>query len=169
MQKERYLENISEKLAYYCTIEREKQIGKEMLDLYGSCSLMLGRTLLSPKDIIDKFETNEHILIKTYEEIGQEEVNQFLDYLKELPSELVKPHAFHKSTYINGIMVGSTLGASLDKKLVKRFKYEKIYTYYLKGFCEIRLIVITLDNQEFLTNRAGKRVKRMYLPTSFYK
>jgi hypothetical protein len=65
------------------------------------------------------------------------------------------------STYITGVIVGNSINETA-RKVVGRYRYSKAYSFYLRGWCDVRLICISLDSNEIITNKAGKRVQKVY-------
>ena len=94
VDKEKYLELMEARLRSYFEIEKDKMLENETFDLYGKYHMILGRTFLSKKDIIDKFETNEHTMIKCVNHLEQKELEEYLAYLSELPKKLVSLNKF---------------------------------------------------------------------------
>lgn len=166
VDKKEYLKLMEARLRNYFEIEKEKVLEGETFNLYGKYQMMLGRTFLGKKDIIDKFETNEHVMIKCVDCLKQSELEGYLAYLSELPKKLVSLNKYHKSTYLNFVLVCSN-NIQCDTTTIKKYRYEKIFGFYFKGFCEVRLVVVELPTGKVFTNRDGKRVKKAYMP--FYK
>lgn len=160
-----YKDNLTKKLTNYFNIKYNSSILSNTLDLFAESKLILGRTMISKRDIIDKFESNEYILVKYYDYLTDDTINDFIEYIKTTPSYLVKPNIQHKSSYINALMVCNNLPNQSNINKIKSFKYEKIYNFYFHGFCEIRLFIVGLNNNLVISNKAGKRFKKVYLPT----
>lgn len=160
MNMSNYTSLLSQRLKTYFEVKTNKY----NVDLFASTSLILGRTMVSQKDIIDKFESNEYILVKFFDEFSSENVNTFIDYIKTTPELLVKPNKNHKSSYINAIMVCNDITATSSINKIKKFKYEKFYRFYFQGFCEIRLFAVDIENNKVFSNKAGKSFKKVYQP-----
>ena len=161
----KYTHLLSDRLYNYFDIKYDNQLVSNTFDIFASAKLILGRTMVSQKDIIDKFESNEYVLVKYFESIDNFIIDEFINYIKITPNFLVKPHKEHKSSYINAIMVCSTFPDKSAVKKIKTFKYEKIYKFYFQGFCEIRLFIVGLSDNIVISNKAGKKLKKVYLPT----
>ncbi|WP_054742895.1 hypothetical protein [Cellulosilyticum ruminicola] len=166
IDQEKYLELMESRLQTYFEIEKDKMLEGEKFNLYGKYHMILGRTFLSKKDIIDKFETNEHVMIKCIDNLTQDDLERYLAYLSDLSKKLVNLNKYHKSTYLNFVLV-IRHNLQCDLSTIKKYKYEKIFGFYLKGFCEVRLVVIELPTGKVFTNRDGKCVRKAYMP--FYK
>ncbi|WP_195987400.1 hypothetical protein [Clostridium sp. D53t1_180928_C8] len=161
-----YTSILSNRLNSYFDIQYDNQLLSNTFNIFASTKLILGRTMISQKDIIDKFESNEYVLVKYFESIDDYKIDDFIEYIKTTPNLLVKPHKDHKSSYINAIIVCNTLPNKSTIKKIKEFKFEKIYKFYFQGFCEIRLFIVGLSDNLVESNKAGKKLKKVYLPTS---
>ena len=45
---------------------------------------------------------------------------------------------------------------------VEKLKYQKSFAFGLKGWADIRLILVMLDTGEVITNKKGREVKEVY-------
>jgi hypothetical protein len=133
--------------------------------MLAKCNLVLGRTFISKKDIIDKYESNEYVVVKTYSDASEKDIVDFLEYAEKLPSTLVTPHKEHRDSYINAVMVCNNINTENAASHFTKFKYSKIYKFYLYGFCEIRAVLVNLKDTTVITNKAGKQLKKVYMPT----
>ncbi len=165
MDMPNYTSLLSKRLNNYFDIKYNNLLLSNNFDLFASAKLVLGRTMVSQKDILDKFESNEYILVKYFDSLDDCKIDNFIEYIKNTPNLLVKPHKEHKSSYINAIIVCNTLPNKSAINKIKNFKYEKIYKFYFQGFCEIRLFIVGLSDNLVLSNKAGKKLKKVYLPT----
>lgn len=162
MKPEAYINLIKDRTQAYFKLEEKKTILDREYDLVASYQMLLGRTFVSQKTVIDQFETNEYILVKTMPRLGQDELDTFCKQIPEIVEDLVKLNQNHRSTYINFILAADAL--EVDKKTIERFKHEKIYAFYFRGFSDVRLIVVNLDKDEIICNKSAKAVKKAYKP-----
>jgi len=66
------------------------------------------------------------------------------------------------STVLNGVLV-STSGFSEEAvSFAKKFKFSKSFLLGIKGWCEIRLILVDLKKEELYSNQKGKEVLSAY-------
>ena len=159
-----YLDLLGQRFKNHFTIEKNAYITDKSIDLFAKCNLVLGRTLISKSDIIDKYESNEYIVVKAYNKVSEEDILDFLEYSRTLPCALVHPHKEHRNSYINAVMVCSCIKNKAAAAYFSKFKYSKIYKFYLHGFCEIRVFLVDLSDSTVSANRAGKQLKKVYLP-----
>lgn len=59
-----YTSILSNRLNSYFDIQYNNQLHSNTFNIFASTKLVLGRTMISQKDIIDKFESNEYVLVK---------------------------------------------------------------------------------------------------------
>lgn len=165
VEKQTYIQLMYDRCKEYFKLEENKQLLNESFELYGKYQMLLGRTLVTQKDIIDQFETNEYLLFKCIDRLDTELLAHYMTYIQTVVNEVVKLHKYHRSTYINLVLVCDELATDLDMGIIKRFKAEKIYKFYLQGFSEVRLIVVDLQNKQVVVNKAAKGVKKAYMPS----
>ena len=162
MKAKAYIDIIKQRTQAYFDLEEDKTIANEHYDLMASYHMLLGRTFVSQKTIIDQFETNEYILLKTMPILKQDMLEDFCSQIPELVECLVKLNENHRSTYINLILAADAL--DVDRKTIEQFKHEKIYAFYFRGFSDVRLIVVNLNKGEMIYNKSAKAVRKAYKP-----
>jgi len=102
-------------------------------------------------------------MVKALSGLGNKnEVEKFSKYLKSLINELFTPSIDIMSTVINGVLV-STSGFSEDAvSFVKKFKFSKSFLLGIKGWCDIRFILVDLKEEKLYSNQKGKEVLSAY-------
>jgi len=165
MKKDYYLNLLNERFQKHFQINNNKLILGETFDIYAKYSEVTGRTFVTQKDIIDKFEVNEHCFIKVLDSVNLETIYGFTEFLKQLTVSFVKPHREHRSTNLTGVIVSEKPINKEIEKFVTKFKYCRYYKLYLQGYSDVRLVVVDLHNKTTITNRKGEHVKKVYLPT----
>ena len=138
----------------------------ETYNLFGYSKFTLGRTFISQKDIIDRYDSHEYILLKYLPNITENDLNNIINTLPKLTTALVKPDKFHKSTYITYILATDSLSSSIKLNEIKNFKDNRVYKWYFQGFSEVRLLLIDLSSHFMVCNKPGQKVSKMYLPAS---
>ncbi|NEZ47534.1 hypothetical protein FDF74_10055 [Clostridium niameyense] len=162
MESQKYMERLINSYKTYFKVQRNISILANKLDVFATCNLVNVRTMLTENDIIDSFETNEYCFVKEVNEISEDFLDGFTKMLIKAESKYVSPHKDHKSSYITGIILSNTPVNFKIKKFIKKFKYCKAYKFYWYGWCDIRLILVDLTNEEIITNKAAKVVKKVY-------
>lgn len=153
------LNEIKARLSRNFTVQENIKVFDEYIDLYGFWTEEFGRTLLGKDKVIDKYECNEHCIVKSVEYLSNDNLNVFYNYLKRCCKDLVCPHIDHKTTYITGILLVNRggLGDELIEK-VKKLKYTKNYRCSFFGWSVVRVIVIDLETGRNYYNKAAEEI-----------
>ncbi|HOS69853.1 MAG TPA: hypothetical protein PLG67_13050 [Bacillota bacterium] len=161
MKYEEYIKLLISKLEKNFTIERDIVIFDNKIDIFAKFSNISVRTFITQHDIIDQYNNHEHIYIKGYDNVTEEDIVSFGQFLKRISDECISPDKDHMSTYITGVLIGNHIDENAIRA-VKKYNYRKAFCFYLKGWCDVRLIYVGLDNNMIITNRDGKKVKKVY-------
>lgn len=164
-----YMENLFIKYKKNFNVSKNIDLCNKKVDLYAEHKGIGGRTFVTQKDIIDKFEFNEYCIVNLYNSISTNDVVEYTEYLKVLVNVLVKPHRDHKSSTITGVIVCDTPIDKNTENFINKFKYTKPYKLYFHGWSDIRLLLVDLRNNVVVPNKEGKKVKKVYIPTSLNK
>lgn len=158
--KELYLNLIKKVLMKNFKVEENKSICGEIIPLYGFWNEYFGRTFLGKDKIIDRFECNEHCIVKELKYISEDNINSFINLLKLGTSTLVKPHIEHKTTYVTGIVIydNSKFIDESVKRKVRRFKYMKNYKLSIYGWSILRLVILDVQRGDVYYNKEGKEL-----------
>ncbi len=165
MKYEAYLDKLRERFEKHFCIETDMKILGERIDMYARFTNISGRTFITKHDVIDRYENHEFCYIKRYGNVSGKELLQFMQFLKKTVDEYVNPGADHMSTYVTGVMVVDGISDEL-RKTVEKFSHSKAYMFYLRGWCDVRLVCVDLADENIITNRAGRKVKKVYQITS---
>jgi hypothetical protein len=161
MKYEAYFEILKSKFERHFNIETDLVIFENKIDMLAKYYDISVRTFITKNDIIDRYESHEYCYVKKYDIVTEEEVIAYGKFLKQIVDECIKPGKDHMSTYVTGVIIGNSINDS-GKKAVEKYHYSRVYSFYLKGWCDVRLIWVGLDDNEVLANKAGKKVKKVY-------
>jgi len=165
MEAASYLETLSKKFQKYFQVKKDKEIFDMKFNIYAQYTEVSGRTFITAKDIIDRFEVSEHCFVKVVEDLDRRKIESFSEFLKSLTVKFVKPHKEHRSTIITGVIVSEKeIGKDIET-FIKGFKHSKYYKFYFHGYSDVRLVVVDLVNKKVIANKKGKEVLKVYLPT----
>ncbi|GAI95822.1 unnamed protein product [marine sediment metagenome] len=154
-----YLKDLEGRYKYYYEVERDKEILGVKLDIFAKSSTEHFRQVLTKKIKIDQHYTKEYAVVKILKRIGDKgEVENFSKFIRSLVNELVVPSVEIMSTILNGVLV-SAYGFSEEAiRLAERFKFSKSFMLGIKGWCDMRLILVDLERQRVYSNQKGKEV-----------
>ena len=156
-----YIDKLKKKFERHFIIETDLEILGTKIDMYARFTDVRGRTFITKQDVIDKYENHELCYIKGYKDVAVEDVTGFCEFLKNAVNEFVKPEADHMSTYVTGVMVADSINDSARRE-AESFSYSRVYQFYLKGWCDVRLVCVDLSNGSVITNKAAKKLKKVY-------
>ncbi|MDN5332278.1 MAG: hypothetical protein PWP45_1503 [Tepidanaerobacteraceae bacterium] len=165
MQAEIYLKHLAEKLESYFDIEREKMIGEIKIDLFGRCHIKHVRTFLTPKDVVDSYESNEYFVVKVFEELTEEGLSSFEKFLRQVVMKsYVVPKEDHMCTVINGVaVIEKNLSEDVERK-IKGYFYEKSFLFSLKGWSRINLAAVDLEKGRLVLSKKGRELEKILKP-----
>lgn len=157
-----YLCDIEKKLEHYFDIKRDYKINDFRYDLFAEYHLRTERYVLLKKAVIYAMENNEYCLIKYFEELNVSAVKEYIDSLIDSIDILVKPDENHMSSIITGVIVSNCKPEDEIINSIKKFKYHKGFALGFRGWVDIRLILVTMNDGYIVTNKKGKEVSKVY-------
>jgi len=160
---ESYLKDLEERYEYYYEVERDKEISGVKIDIFAKSSTEHFRQVLTKNIKIDQHYTKEYAMVKSLSELGNKnEVEDFSQFLISSINKLSLPSVDTMSTILNGILV-STSGFSEEAiRFGEKFKFSKSFLLGIKGWCDIRLILVDLKEEKLYSNKKGTEVLSAY-------
>ena len=160
---EAYLKDLEERYRYYYEVEKNKEISGVKLDIFALSSTEHFRQVLTKGIKIDQHYTKECAAVKAEKRfIEKKEVEEFSKYLKSLMDKPFSPSVNIMSTIINGILVSSSGFSEEAVNFTKKFKFSKSFLLGIKGWCDIRFILVDLKEEKLYSNQKGKEVLSAY-------
>ena len=160
---EAYLKDLEERYKYYYEIERDKEISGVKVDIFAKSSTEHFRQVLTKSIKIDQHYTKEYAAVKAEKRfVDKNEVEEFSKYLKSLINELFTPSVDIMSTIINGVLISASGFSEEAISCAKKFKFSKSFLLGIKGWCDIRLIIVDLKEEKLYSNYKGKEVILAY-------
>jgi hypothetical protein len=158
-----YLNELEERYKYYFDVERNKEISGVSVNIFAQSSTEHFRQVLTEKIKIDQYYTKEYAIVNTIKGFGDKnEIEKFSKYLVSLIDKMLIPSQEIMSTIFNGVLI-STSGFSEEAiNFAERFKFSKSFLLGLKGWCDIRFILIDLKGQKLYSNKKGEEVLSAY-------
>lgn len=162
MDFKRYLEVIEKKLQNNFDIERNYKVGNYEFDLFAEYHLRMERYILLKKTVLDAIENNEYCLIKHFDNFTQQYLQTYINILINFIDEIVNPDESHMSSMITGVIVLDEQPNIEIIDTIKKFKYQKGFAFGFKGWVDIRLILVTMNDEYIVTSKKGKEVREVY-------
>lgn len=160
---EAYLKDLEERYKYYYEVERDKEISGLKVDIFAKSSTEHFRQVLTKSIKIDQHYTKEYAAVKAEKRfIDKNEVKEFSQFLISSINELSPPSVDTMSTILNGVLVAISGFSEEAVSFAKKFKFSKSFLLGIKGWCDIRLILIDLKEERLYSNQKGKEVLSAY-------
>lgn len=159
-----YLDLIEEKLIGSFDIKRNYSINNLNYDMYAEYHLRNEKYVLVKKAIVYAFENNEYSLIKYCENINKDYLQEIINTLTDSVELIVKPNREHMSSTITLTIVTDNIFNDRDEitKIISRFYFNKGFAFGFKGWADIRLVLVSLNEGLIATNKKGKEVIEVY-------
>jgi len=160
---EEYLEELEKRYQAHYNVERYKAIAGKELDIYAISIIEHFRHAFTKSIQIDHYQEKEIILVKGFKKFIQDkEIKEFSQYLVTTSKELVTPSFEIMSHIINGIIISSQGFSEEAISNAQSFKYGRTFCLGIKGWCDIRLLLIDIQNNDVYCNVKGREVVEIY-------
>lgn len=164
MDNNAYIDMLCERYTRYFDIKRDYALLGKNIDIFAEYNMKNQRFFLTKGAVIFSFENFEYCIVKAFDHrVDESEIEDFTEFLKEATNKLVKPNDEHMSTYVSGIIVSDKGFCAEAIKRAKKFKYSKNFMFTLKGWCDVRLLLVDLMENQIITNSKGREVKKNYI------
>lgn len=72
------------------------------------------------------------------------------------------PPRDHQYTWLSLVLLSQHAPGEAAKKAVEACRMTKYYQFYLRGYSELRVILVDLETRTMTTNKAGRSLKKLY-------
>ncbi len=160
-----YIEMVENKLRSSFDISKNYIINDVQYDLYAEFHLRNEKYVAVKNAVIYAFENNEYCLIKHFKNLNKTDYINLTESMIQSVESIVKPSNEHMSSIITGVMVADNISyddLEFIVEAVRRFKFGKSFALGFKGWADIRLMLVSLDEGLISTNKKGKEVSKVY-------
>lgn len=162
MEISKYLDNIEKKLYNSFDIYRDHTVDGYKYDLFAEHHLRTDHYILTRKTVIESIEANEYCFIKYFQTIDEDLLDKYKQQLIKAIDSIVDTDHGHMSSILTGVLVVDNKPTEDIIDMVKKFKYHKGFKFGLKGWVDIRLILVTMNQSYIVTNKKGREVQGLY-------
>lgn len=159
-----YLEVLKNRYRRYFNIyEKEHELLSDEFDLMATCNIRGEKYMFSKSIKVYTVEENEHCFVKVYGNIvTDEQIQEFADSIKKTIEAIVKPHPDHLKTILTGVVIAEQGCTDYVKKFVTNYRYQRSFMFCLKGWCEVRLVLVDLSQNTVSHHAKNEKLKMLY-------
>lgn len=158
-----YLQELVKRYQLHYDVETNKFIAGEKVDIFAFSVIEHFRNVLTKKIKIDCYQEKEFVLVRGWGKLVDKiTLNNFSQFLVNVTRELVIPSFEVMSHTINGIIVSANGFTQEAISAGQSFKYGKTFSLGIKGWCDIRLVLIDIKNSCVFCNAKGREVVGVY-------
>jgi len=163
-----YLALLKSRLTRYFDLQEKAQVLGWEIDLFGTLRLESRRYILDPRWVMDRYHCFEYCFVKAFSRaVTLEDIQQFQSFLRQAEGEFVHPDFEHMRSYLTGVIVAPKVASEELKRSVRQMRWRRSYALGLKGWSEIRLVLVDLDGGDVTGNRAAREVLSYFRPRAF--
>ena len=134
------------------------------IDLFAESHLRTERYFATKKAKVYGMENDEFCFLKHFDMITEDIVDAYIEMLIASIDDMVKIRDDHMSTIITGIIVTDSIDDKNIESRVKRFRHQKSYAFGLKGWVDVRLILVDLKEKKVVPSKKAIKVETFYRP-----
>lgn len=149
-------------------IEKPYEFDGDTYAAYGFCDITNSKYVLTKKAELWRAICYEHAFFRTADELMPEDIDHFTKQaIEKIEPVLVRKGEAcmpkdHMYTYITGIFISERAASEELKKKIKKINFCKNYRFSLRGYCELRILVIDLENNCLIGNAAARGLIKDY-------
>ncbi len=130
-------------------------------DFMGEFILKNEKYFLNKKNIVWGYENKEYVFVKEVDTVREKDIKNFILFSKKAMEKLVNPHENHMSTHLTLIFLYKEKEKNIEK-IIKNIKVRRSYSWGLKGWSHLRIILFDVSKETFLFNKDSKEIINFY-------
>lgn len=164
MDNNEYMNKLSKKLSNYFDIQYNKYIGDTKFDLFARFYQRNSAFLLSKKLEYYSYQNFEYIFYKNISNnFNKSNIESISNFINNHIKDIVNLNEEHMSTILNFVYCGNVELDKETKKAIKKFKYYKSFLFGLKGWVNVKVVVINPTTKDLYTNKLAKGDRNKYI------
>jgi hypothetical protein len=160
-----YIDALLKKFERSFTISEGYEFQGYRYDFYAYFHEKRMRYFASKKMVLDEFNIYEHCFFQRVSFFGENELREIGKRGQRVLAELVKPSLENMSTTVTMVWVVDDPVSDDIKKKVKRYKLRRSYWLNIKGWSQMRLVLVALPRGEVVVSTDARKVEDVYLPS----
>jgi hypothetical protein len=162
-----YLKTLKDRFRHYYDIhENTDETQKLGVDLIATFFLRGEKHMLTKNIKLYALEEYEHCMVRVFhDKVTLSQAEAFAERINQSIEFMVRPHPDHKRTILTGVMVAEQGCDEAVCDFAAKYRSQRVFQFYMKGWCEIRLVLVNLQDGR-VTYRAdhnSRHLGRMYM------
>lgn len=163
MMKENFVNVLANTLSGHYDLKLPHHISGEAFELYGTYNQRNAKYFASKKLEYYSFANFDHILYRSYETIDLEELKRIVSFGEKMLESLPSPDEEHMETCVTLILYSELDPCEPVKRYLKqKSNRSKSFSWGLKGWSKLKVIIMVPSSLEVYTNRFGDRDKSRF-------
>lgn len=159
-----YMEALKNRYRRYFNIyEKGHELLIDEFDLMATCNIRGEKYMFAKSIKVYTVEENEHCFVKVYGNIvTDEQIQEFANSIKKVIETIVKPHPDHLKTILTGVVIAEQGCTDYVKRFAASYRYQRSFMLCLKGWCEVRLVLVDLSQNIVIHHPKDEKLKILY-------
>ena len=111
--------------------------------------------VLSKRAKLWEVDSHEYIFFQTVDELTEDDLQQWVSFMKEHGLKKAEPKPNHMSSNIALVLIADSTSDNAAKA-VRKVRFRKNFKLGLEGWADLKLAVVDLSGHRVITNGAGK-------------
>lgn len=163
MVKENFVNVLSDVLSGHYDIKKSHVVSGEAFELYGTYNQRNAKYFASKKLEYYAFANYDHILYRSYDQVQLDDLIHLSDFGRKMLDTLPSPNEEHMETCITIMIISNNEPDDDVKRFLKnKCNHSKSFSWGLKGWSKLKMIIMVPSSIEVYTNRFGERDKKRF-------
>ena len=115
--------------------------------------------IVSKKHVLNAVENYDYTYFYLADHLDAETLKKQIDLVMKVGTARIKPHREHMSSFVSLVILADTIDEEA-KKLIRKTRFQKYYRLALHGWMEFHIAATESSTKTFLSNPAGKGIKK---------
>jgi allophanate hydrolase subunit 1 len=166
IELERYIDDLEQILSRYFKVTKHPVVADRSFLLSAHHSHTMARTLITQKDVIDKYDIQKSVLITTAQNMQQ--VLELSRWLKKHIGKIAKPNSENYLTLINLVVIFSNPVTIDVRKFIENYTLTKSFLLSLHGWAQVGITGVCLLNGEVFCGKRVVEMKQLFDPVQHH-
>lgn len=158
-QLQEKLEKLLKAYAYYFDVERDVEVEGGSFPAVANYHFREENYVATRAHTIYASEQHEYVYFYLTEHLDLAALQKEIDLSREAGCKRVAPHGEHMFSYVTLVILADAIDEDA-KRALKRYRYRKNFWLTLHGWMEYRIAAMETSSTTFLSNPAGREVRK---------